>query len=490
MRVGKIVLLVLIVILVYCPDIWAIPIRVGIMDNNFASLYHPYVQVRAQGQVLVHDVQNGQTHTFDQVVAFHPSDQGIHIMTDSHNVLLGPQLAVSPSQDLKLQLTSLTRGGAASFNPAYRGILEIALIDSSKLQLINQVDIEEYLYGVLPSEMPVSWPMEALKAQAIASRTYVLRAMLEKTNTLQGYHLDDSLSWQMYNNRIEDPLAIAAVDQTQGLVMLDASTRQIIQAFFHSTSSGVTVMACEVWGSSGEFFPSDHIPYLQSQSILKTPLVYDLTCEDGVKLFLKDSAVVAYDQDSPWYRWQITLSRQELENIINANLAMRYQLQPEFVSTLGKDGTFYSKPIPFSGIGTLVDIEVIHRGAGGNIIMLQISGTTGIYRIGKELNIRLLIRPSKIFSGGEDIVITRSDSPVVNHSILPSATVVMEKEHNSEHELETVQFFGGGNGHGVGMSQWGARGMALDGYNHLQILERFYRGIEFVDVNKVFKERQ
>ena len=131
------------------------------------------------------------------------------------------------------------------------------------------------------------------------------------------------------------------------------------------------------------------------------------------------------------------------------------------------------------GIGQLLDLKVTERGLGGNILVMEIHGTTGIYQIMKEYNIRSIIRPTNSYTNGPDIVVELMDKQSKNYPVLPSAFCCFELTD------QQVIIYGGGNGHGVGMSQWGAKGMAEAGYTHLEILKTFYTDIKLIDIYQI-----
>ncbi len=130
---------------------------------------------------------------------------------------------------------------------SYRGRLEIVL-ERGRLVLLNTVPVEEYLYGVLKNEIGPDWPPEALKAQAIASRTFVLRRLdLAKSSGNGPPRLASDVSIQVYRGRpAEDPRVMAVVDATRGEVLTYRS--ELIEAVFHSESGGVTESSAELWG--------------------------------------------------------------------------------------------------------------------------------------------------------------------------------------------------------------------------------------------------
>ena len=115
---------------------------------------------------------------------------------------------------------------------------------------------------------------------------------------------------------------------------------------------------------------------------------------------------------------------------------------------------------------------------------LEIAGSNGTFRVSKEYNIRSLIRPSRQYTNA-DIVIHRMNDRIVNYSMLPSACVALEITRDASGEITEVTIYGGGHGHGVGMSQWGARGMAEAGLGYEEILHAFYLGIALEDIYSI-----
>ena len=114
-----------------------------------------------------------------------------------------------------MKVTSINR---ALGNPTYSGTLEIMSV-AEGLLLINEVLMEDYLRKVVPSEMPSSWEIEALKAQSIAARTYAYREIYNRTYIDKGYVVDDSESSQVYNNQSENERCNAAIKATEGETM-------------------------------------------------------------------------------------------------------------------------------------------------------------------------------------------------------------------------------------------------------------------------------
>lgn len=134
----------------------------------------------------------------------------------------------------------------------YRGFLTIQN-KGNKLTVINNVDLEDYIKGVVPSEMPSSWELEALKAQAIAARSYAL-ANLGKRASL-GFDLKDTPEDQAYGGAsAETAKTNSAVEETDGLVL--TYNYKVVSAYYSASAGGKTISAKDVWGSD--------LPYIRS----------------------------------------------------------------------------------------------------------------------------------------------------------------------------------------------------------------------------------
>lgn len=173
---------------------------------------------------------------------------------------------ITPMAGGMIRIDSFQRGVSPRFFPQYRGVFELTVRPGDKFQVVNEVSLEEYLYQVVPSEMPVSWPLEALKAQAVAARTYAVAHALNSRNGDRGYHVDDSTSSQVYNNQREAERASRAIDETAGLI-LQGKDGSITPTYFYASSP-------------------------------------------------EDTA-------SPWYKWSFSLSGSELSTLFNRTLPQR-----------------------------------------------------------------------------------------------------------------------------------------------------------------------
>jgi SpoIID/LytB domain protein len=374
-----------------------------------------------------------------------------------------------PKTDSTLKILSLKK---QEINPKYKGTLEITK-QGEGFSIVNDLGIEDYIAGVIPSEMPTSYGLEATKVQAVAARTYALANKKTSKYITYGAQIDDTTDSQVYNNVAADEVAYEAAKSTQGEVLL--SNGYIISSKFYATSCGYTANYGEVW-ATGETFPTNTPSYLISkQQYLGDKVVNNMTDEkEAYKFFTLDpSEVDAFDKESPWFRWQTKVTSEELEKLINAAVNKITKNYPNLVKVLDEDQTWKAKEI--DSVGRIKDLEVKKRGQGGNIMELVIVGDKHIVKVSTEYLIRSLFSTTD----EQSLTITRADTTEVKGmSLLPSAFFSMDITYDNENYINTLTLYGGGFGHGVGMSQDGVKGMATRGYTYREILRHYYPQIE------------
>jgi len=154
-------------------------------------------------------------------------------------------------------------------NKEYRGKIQPTRVNGGSIIPVNAVSIEEYLYGVVPSEMSPSYAEEALKAQAVAARTYAIKKMDMKVHENKGYDLCDGTHCQSYKGKsAEFPATNAAVDATKGLVIYHKG--EPIEAVFFASSGGYTENSEDIWTAP--------LPYLKA-----VPDVYEVDTNTWTK---------------------------------------------------------------------------------------------------------------------------------------------------------------------------------------------------------------
>ena len=445
-------------------------IRVLIGTTNFTGFEHDAVKLTATCDYVVEYEKDGKTSASQK-----RANEDISFAGGSLGGATRVTVRLPENTDNKITLKSITRNGGSI--PKYRGTIEISL-RNGKYLIVNEVSMDEYLYAVVPSEMPTSYGVEAAKVQAITARSYAYIQYFTNRFASYGANVDDSVTCQVYNNVPENSTSIRAVNETSGQYL--TYNGEVISANFFSTSCGMTANSGEVWAGSSKQFPVSTSPFLKATKQYVKGSYGDLSVEKNAAAFFKNNAVEAYDSGSAWFRWTLEMTAQELAASINSGLKARYEANPQLIKTLQPNGSFASKSL--TGIGDLINLEVMRRGEGGNIMELKITGSQSTVLVLTEYNIRLLLKPVKILTNGRDInIIRKNNSKVTNYSLLPSAFFTFEKITAADGSI-SFKFFGGGNGHGVGMSQDGVKGMIDKGYGYNEILYHYYAGTKVMKI--------
>ncbi len=361
-------------------------------------------------------------------------------------------------------------------NKEYRGTLEIVETDAGYV-VINELPVEEYLYSVVPSEMPAGYPMEALKAQAICARTYAYLHISAPAYPQWNAHVDDTTAFQVYHSVEEQERTTQAVNETQGMVLLAPGKEGLAETYYYSTSCGYGSDA-RVWRSKF----SENYPYIKSKHINKNnlPGAAKLTMASGVQeskyytgmeltqaeLFEEYiQAVHETDLESgeSWYRWNYRVESIDLEKMLD-NLQKRYAANEELILTL-VGNKYVSKPI--EELDMVVDLVVDKRGNGGVADELLVITEKNVYKVITELNIRYIL------NDGNTTVERIDGTEVSMPTLLPSAFLVLYNRYDGG-EVVGYEIVGGGFGHGAGMSQNAAKSMALQGMTAEEILTFFF----------------
>jgi len=439
-------------------------IRVVISTSHFENLVHENVTITGTGAFTV----RSDTRT-EQFAA------GEHF-TATYDLWEANRLYISTNDPAyRLKIVGLERHWQNGQTPQYRGTFEVARFNGGGFIIVNELCIEEYLYAVIPSEMPTSHGLEAAKVQAITARSFARHQIYQNAFHQFGAHVDDSVISQVYNNIPETEISIAAVTATRGQV-LTVDGQPVIANYF-STSGGTTANFGEVW-PQGNQFPGSTPSHLVSRTHFHLPHnPGDLRNEDYAAHFFRSHDIPAFDREFPWFRWQVSLTYAQLTESINANIAARQAANPAMVQVLCANGNPTNEAI--QTIGELLDMQIIRRGQGGNIMEMVLTGSIATVRVQTEFNIRTLLSP------GSTPVVRHDGSSVSNLRLLPSAFFTMEaslpeSSPSTEKDTDspTVTFFGGGNGHGVGMSQNGVKALKNIGLTYREILKHFYPGVE------------
>ncbi|WP_170291925.1 SpoIID/LytB domain-containing protein [Heliobacterium mobile] len=335
----------------------------------------------------------------------------------------------------------------------YRGSLRVYYLRSqgtNSLALINVIDMESYLNGVVGMEIGSGAPEEAIKAQALASRTYALQQRDRRDSFGYYYDVQATQSSQVYQGIAgETPRVTQLVNATRGQVV--TYDGKLIEAVFHSNSGGQTEDARYVWNSD--------VPYLRG-----VPAPEDKYAEE-----MKGSAALAYHWRKP----------------VTAR-----QLAGQTLSLTGKDP------------GDVKSLRIAETSPSGRVTRLEVIGTKGIISVDKTKVRQLVDTPSTKFtisgsggSGSADLQVLSNGSSGVTKTtvattgsyqlkssglaVLTATATAISAEGTTtlSGSSSTANEFildGYGFGHGVGMSQWGAMGLAKAGKKYNDIIEHYY----------------
>ncbi len=377
-------------------------------------------------------------------------------LTEESEFLKGKRVIIE-AQNAPITIHTLLRDNKV---PAYRGRLEVFLNEDG-LMIVNEVDVEEYLYSVVANEMPFSYSKEALKTQAIVARTFAYNHIkLSKLKELSA-HVDDTSIYQPYNEKNEHENTIIAVDETKNLIITNES--KLITPYFFSTSIGATT-DYSIWTDK-------EIPYIKSKFLQKkSNKNLDLKDEDSFEIFIK-SSFDSLEASYPYYRWNVFLPIEKINKDINSILKKEYEKDNKSIETL-KGEEYVNEPI--NDIGNISEIKISSRKNGGSVYSITIYGSKKTVRVNKEEVIRKVLAPR-----GE--VVTRNDLALNNSlEMLPSAFFMIENIITNKKNTG-IKIYGGGYGHGVGLSQNAAEELAKEGSDYEEIIKFFYEKVEVVE---------
>ena len=337
------------------------------------------------------------------------------------------------------------------------------------VSVINELPLETYLRGVVPHEMPVDFGETALQAQAITARSYAYNQFYANSYCGYGAHLADTVASQVYLGADTAELSDAAIKATEGKCL--TAGNEVVTTYFYSTSCGYGADAKEVWSANGTF-TEESKPYLTGGTHGISTENPDT--EEEWLAFWQDWEIEGYDDASPWYRWKTYFGAGQLTEITGAKLKEAAKSHPAHVEVLQEDGSWKAQTP--EDLGRLTGISVAKRGESGVMEVLRLDYEKGSVQVKTEYTIRQVLSPTKM-TIGDPIYLQRKDGEsLTGNTILPSGFFAVKEMKNAEGKLTGVALYGGGNGHGVGMSQYGAKGMAEEGKTAEEILEHYYTG--------------
>ena len=422
-------------------------IRVIICNDDFSSYDLESVTVTSDGPYII----EYPDETKDSCEA------GSSFTVYPTNFKPGDRIRIIPDKkDGRIELLSVNRECG---NPYYSGIIEIQIFEEN-LHVINELKIEDYLYSVVSAEMPSDYDIEALKAVAVCCRGYAYSKVHDGSFAEYDAHLDDSSMCQSYNNVLIDKYAQKAVKDTYGMIMTYNNT--VVSPLYYQTSCGMTATNAEIWGGEAYEYYSTTVESSKREEL-------DLSDENKFRDFINnehDYEII--DKESPYYRWKIEFSKEEISNAINSMLAERVNVNASNI--LVKNGEEFVIDDTIKSVGTVSKISVEERTKSGVVSTLIIEGSEATIKVVGQSNIRNLITPVAV-----DIV-RQDDSVVTNWTSLPSPFYYVDEKDGK------FIVNGGGFGHGVGLSKSGAQILAKNGNEYRYILKKFFSGVELTSI--------
>ncbi|ABR48494.1 SpoIID/LytB domain protein [Alkaliphilus metalliredigens QYMF] len=346
-------------------------------------------------------------------------------------------------------------------NQQYRGAVTATRLSGSDMTVINKLLLDEYLYGVVPREMPASWPIEALKAQAVVARSYAAAEIQMSKYKHLGFDLSTTTSSQVYGGYAsEHNNSTRAVQETAGvLVMYNGKPAN---TYYHSNSGGSTEDSENVWSGS--------VPYIRgvqdefSLNALNSTWVEALTAQE-IKAALAKNNIHIGDVQSIEIRSQ-SKNERVLELIVYGTQGEKSLEKEQSRRIFGLKSTWFDVKIEGQ---SQVESQVQRQGQrqSGE---LHILGSSNGSKQAKDVQ-----KSYVITSQGPREIDLSSNILVYN-----GQNYRQQEKVNSTNSAGTGTFVfeGKGFGHGLGMSQYGAKRMAELNYNYQQILNHYYTGIK------------
>lgn len=299
-----------------------------------------------------------------------------------------------------------------------------------KITVINEIGLDDYVRGVVAGEMPSSWPKEALKAQAVAARCYALKSLSKHADF--GFDLCPTTNCQVYGGiAAETNSTNQAVEETAGIVA--AYKDKVVDTLFYSSNGGYVEAAENVWSGSYPYFQTFKDEYEKTDEI---------------------SGAV----------WSVSFSAEEIK------------------ARLAENGV---------DIGDILNMEIVKTSESGRVLEVKITGTTGKKSYTKGYARTFLGLKSQLYTitPPENTAVyclsAEGQNKVSGEYFILTAEGLDSRQTDAGNGNYIIS--GRGYGHGVGMSQWGARYMAEQGLTCEDIIKYYYKGAELKDYNELYR---
>ncbi len=391
-----------------------------VMDNRLYWVSLARFKTQAEADALVRKLKAGEVFAWTRPETTAPGAATLSV-TDGggKKTVFRGAAPLELRCDVPLELADVKTGFMKEHHAARTVAppLRLRVGPDGSIEIMGELPLETYLKGVLPAEMPASWPMEALKAQAVAARSEILAGLAGKFDlegfdytTLENCRAYAGLSGHMSTTN-------RAVEETAGVALVHGG--QVAATVFCACCGGWTEDNEKVWSGPAN-------PVLRGVPDFppgKNPAKSGLQAY-GLQKWLSASPP-AWCADHKDFRWKKKLTKKQLSEIMSKSY----------------------------NIGVVQAVRPGARGTSGRLVSMEVVGSRGTVNVDRELAIRQVI-------GG-----------------LPSAMIIISSE-SAKSGLASLTLYGGGSGHGVGLCQQGARAMAGQGLSHSEILKHYFTGVE------------
>lgn len=402
-----------------------------------------------------------QSWTEEEAITMTPSGYGTILVT-----ITGTDQVLYESEGDTLGVLPTGRGGeTATWFRGYRyaGGFEYRL-SGGGLTVINVVDLEDYVKGVIPYEMGGSWPLAALEAQAVCARTYACRS--SKHLRTYGFDVCSTTDCQVYyglgsGNSYSTDLTDQAVDNTAGLKLYYQG--DLVQdAVYHASNGGATEDAENVWGTN--------VPYLRGKS---DPYEAQISIPDY-------SYTVTYTWDE--LTWVLQNSGYSIGAVVDAYVSEYTPLgnvgAVTFVDDQGKNLTLTGERAKLAFYSSTLNKNVRSQRftiSGGT------AGGSGGYAVNGTGTLLSTLHGAAVISGSGEVGMLEGES---HTALTASGTEVISDSYGGSSGAgsqtasgDGITITGTGSGHNVGLSQYGARAMAELGYSYREILQFYFTDV-------------
>ncbi len=346
---------------------------------------------------------------------------------------------------------------AGNLQRTYHGRLLITAIENS-VRVLVETDLDDYIKGVLNSEMPASYLLEALKAQAVCARTYALRPRID--HSADDCNVCDSyLCCQCFSGIDEHltPRQLESVEKTAGEVL--TYDNQPALALFSSCAGGHTENYENCFSDlNTNAFPGTPIPYLKgvAESKSESNLANTKTGEELVRALWKSENPGTVDAWSPKFKWHVRIPAGELDSHLHNTVENMLATKDQAPFVIPPSGSIF---------GHIESFQIDERGVAGTALSMSVKTSKGIWQFKKELIIRSVFK-----------------NAVAGVKRLNSARIFFTHNRYSNGMLSDLEICGLGFGHGVGLQQIGAQGWAKANFNYRAILSHYFQGCQVVSL--------